>query len=188
MTAVKKEPTVVEALIKAKTNFGPIVKDRLNPFHKSRYATLDSVNKAVDGPLMENGFIVSHHLGVRFGKLYLVSRLIHVSGEFDLDWQESICPIPDGLEPQKMGSAITYARRYNKLQLLDLVADEDDDGNASTTITKPQVQTLIGLAKTNGWSNEEVKELIQGLGFTEASSLTLSAYLSISEQLQLAKK
>lgn len=35
-------------------------------------------------------------------------------------------------DPQGQGSAITYARRYALMAVLGLVADEDDDGNASS--------------------------------------------------------
>jgi hypothetical protein len=175
---------VIVALLKAKSSFGAIEKDRVNPFHKSKYATLDSINKAVDGPLIENGLCIVNRVANTDKGTFVVSRLVHVSGEFDETWQESTCPLPDTVDSQKLGSAITYARRYNKLALLDIVADEDDDGNASTKITQPQVNTLIALASKYKWDNEEVRTLIQSQGFNSSADLSLSAYSAICEEIK----
>jgi hypothetical protein len=41
-------------------------------------------------------------------------------------------------DPQSMGSAITYQRRYSLAALLNLNIDKDDDGNAASVA--PQVQ------------------------------------------------
>lgn len=183
-TLVQGSSPAIAALIKAKANFGAIEKDRTNPFHKSKYATLDSINKAVDGPLLEQGLVVVHRIEQIEGAMFVVSRLLHESGEFDPSWQMSTCPIPNTTDSQKLGSAITYARRYNKLQLLDIVADEDDDGNASTKITTPQRSNLASLAKKYKWSNDEVKELIAGYGFKSSADLSMSAYASICEELK----
>jgi hypothetical protein len=39
---------------------------------------------------------------------------------------------------QKMGSAITYARRYSLSAICGIAADEDDDANAASVPSKPQ--------------------------------------------------
>ena len=180
----KYENPVIVALLKAKASFGAIVKDRVNPFHKSKYATLDSVNKAVDSALIDNGLCVVNRIASTENGTFVISHLVHTSGEFDPSWQESVCPLPDTLDSQKLGAAITYARRYNKLALLDIVADEDDDGNASTRITQPQVSTLVALAGKHKWSNDEVKQLIQAQGFASSADLSLSAYQAICEEIK----
>jgi hypothetical protein len=61
------------------------------------------------------------------GHHFLFTRLVHVSGQ----WIESLCPIPAAGDMQKMGSAITYARRYSLSAICGIAADEDDDANAS---------------------------------------------------------
>jgi hypothetical protein len=57
---------------------------------------------------------------------------------------ESRFPIPETItDPQKMGSAITYAKRYNIGQLFNIMTDEDDDGNATKqTNNKQNVPTI----------------------------------------------
>ena len=49
---------------------------------------------------------------------------------------ESSLQLPTNLDAQKMGSAITYFRRYTLQSLLALQA-EDDDGNKAITKIKP---------------------------------------------------
>jgi hypothetical protein len=47
----------------------------------------------------------------------------------------SLAPVPvkvDLAQPQKTGSAMTYARRYSISAALGVVGDEDDDGNAAS--------------------------------------------------------
>ena len=61
----------------------------------------------------------------------LITRLVHSTGE----WLEDggvplLCE--NKANPQKMGSAITYARRYGLCAMLGIVGEEDDDGQRAT--------------------------------------------------------
>jgi len=67
--------------------------------------------------------------------------LIHESGE----WISSTSSTPskDATDPQKLGSAITYARRYALGAILSLNIDEDDDGQkAATAPAKKQTASV----------------------------------------------
>jgi ERF superfamily len=118
---------LVKALIKAKKEFGPISKDRVNPHFKSRYATLDAILAVVEPGLHANGLVVVQVLSKEDGAT-LVTHLIHESGQ----QLTSSYPLPDITDPQKFGAAITYARRYALCAILSVTADEDDDGNAAS--------------------------------------------------------
>ena len=170
---------VITALVAAKGNFGSIEKDAYNPFHKSKYSSLKAINDAVDSALLEQGLTVIQGLDIVDGRVYLVAKLVHVSGHYDPRIQESTYELPPTKKPQEMGSAMTYGRRYNKCALLDIVADSDDDGNASTTISGPQFNRLIAIAKKNKWDNEDVKQIIKDHGFESGQDLTLTAYQDI---------
>jgi hypothetical protein len=120
---------LLTALVAAKATFKPIPKDKVNPFHKSRYASLDAVLGAVEPSLLTNGLTLSHT--VDSGRL--ITRLYHTSGDF----LESSFNLPDLSDPQKLGSVISYYRRYAVCGLLSVTADEDDDGNAAKPSDKP---------------------------------------------------
>lgn len=123
---------LLTSLVAAKAAFKPIPKDKVNPFHKSKYASLDAVLGAVEPGLLANGLTLCHF--VEDGKL--ITRLYHTSG----DYLESKFNLPDLSDPQKLGSIISYYRRYAVCGLLSVTADEDDDGNAAKPAAIKQAQ------------------------------------------------
>lgn len=128
---------LIPALVKARLAFEPIAKDGKNPHYRTRYATLDSILSAVVKPLAENGLAIVQTLNPTPDAPILTTHLYHESGESI----ESNYPLPASTEPQKLGAAITYARRYAICAMLNIVADEDDDGNSAsskpTTVASP---------------------------------------------------
>jgi hypothetical protein len=118
---------LLKALIIAKSNFLPLRKDKKANYGK--YASLDAVLDSVELALLNQGLILSHQLVEN----NLVTTLYHVSGEK----LESIFTIGEVSDPQKLGSKLTYFRRYAICGMLSICADEDDDGQA----TKAQLTT-----------------------------------------------
>jgi ERF superfamily len=105
-----------------------IVQTRTGSSYKFKYATLSAVLDATRKPLAENGLSITHVLVERNGRNRLISRLMHASGQ----WMESEFPLfVTEQTNQALGSALTYAKRYSRCALLDIAADEDDDGNAA---------------------------------------------------------
>lgn len=104
-------------------------KETENPYYRSRYADLAEVFNTVRKSLTEYGLSVlqgAHE--TETGKWVLVTKLIHLSGE----WVETEYPILTAKQDaQGFGSAMTYARRYSLSSMLG-VAQEDDDGNEAS--------------------------------------------------------
>ena len=116
------------ALAKAQGEITGALKDSANPFFKSKYADLASCWDACRSPLSKNGLSVVQGLDVSDGHLYLVTRLLHSTGQ----WISSTTPVtPKDDTPQGMGSALTYARRYALTAMVG-VAQVDDDANAAS--------------------------------------------------------
>jgi hypothetical protein len=119
---------ITAALIKAKSQFKPVSKNKVNPFHKSKYANLDSILEAIGDALYFNGLLLIQPIESLENNSTLFTRLIHAeSGEII----ESSIVIPSQSDPQKFGSLLTYYRRFAICSLLAIVADDDDDGNAA---------------------------------------------------------
>lgn len=108
---------------------GAITKDSKNPFFKSNYFDINGLIKEVKPILNELGLVIIQPLTVVDGKSALSTYLI--DGENGDKLTESTVILPEGLDAQKMGGAITYYRRYALQSLLFLQA-EDDDGNTAT--------------------------------------------------------
>lgn len=122
------------ALLAAMRDFGAVKKDRQNPAFRSSYATLHSILEAVEGPLNDHGLILVQRLqptGEGLLLPMLVTELIHAESGQSIS-STVLVASKDPNDPQKVGGAITYFRRYSLLTLLNLTPEEDDDGNAAS--------------------------------------------------------
>jgi hypothetical protein len=140
------------------TKVAKIPKSESNPFYKSKYAALPSLLDAIQIPLEESGLVFTQ---LPDGE-YLTTLLIHFeSGEF-ISSSYKMNPIKT--DPQSIGSAITYARRYALGSILGLNIDEDDDGNkasakANTPIPPPPAPELPWLNLLDKEGNPKEKTL-----------------------------
>lgn len=114
------------ALAKAQGGIENPGKNRVNPHFKSEYADLAAIIEVSKKPLSENGLSVLQ-LPTRNGRgMELRTILLHSSGQY-LGCTIPLLSLTKG--PQPFGSELTYMRRYAQAALLNLAADEDDDGN-----------------------------------------------------------
>ena len=131
-----------KALSQFHNSMGKIMKSETNPFFKSKYASLPNILDAIQAPLFESGLVFLQMPD----EDKLTTILIHSeSGEF---FQSSYSMHPTKNDPQGIGSAITYARRYALCAILGLNVDEDDDGNKASEPVKGYKFTKIGECKT----------------------------------------
>jgi hypothetical protein len=94
-----------------------------------RYATLPACLETARQTLSKNNLAVLQMTYTDPDRL--VTRIIHVSGLFVEDGGVPLL-CENKANPQKMGSAITYARRYGLCAMLGIVGEEDDDGQRAT--------------------------------------------------------
>jgi len=97
---------------------------------KTRYADLEQVNEVVLGRLnqLDTIWVCRPHLEA--GTFGLHYQLRHVPSGTQKD---GIWPLKLSENPQQMGSATTYGRRYSLLAVTGIVAaEEDDDGDAAS--------------------------------------------------------
>lgn len=134
---IKSESTkeLATALAKAQGQMGAAIKDRENPAFKAggrvtKYADLNAVWDACRGVLTDNGLsVMQMPEDAGEGRIALTTILLHSSGEF-IGNTASTRIVKD--DPQGVGSAITYLKRYALASFVGVVADEDDDGNAAS--------------------------------------------------------
>jgi len=122
--------TISGALVKFHAQMGKVSKDTVNPFFKNKYASLSNIIEAVTPHLTANGLTIVQ-MPTQDG---LETLLLHESGEYI--GSTSTIAAKDASNPQAVGSAITYARRYAIGAVLSLNIDEDDDANAAATPPK----------------------------------------------------
>jgi hypothetical protein len=111
---------------------GKIKKDKSNPYFKSSYFDINSLLEALQPLLEKEGLTVIQPLTTVEGRPAI--RTLVMDGDNTLG---DPVPLPDLQDPQKMGSCITYYRRYS-LQSLFCLQSEDDDANLASGKTKKE--------------------------------------------------
>jgi hypothetical protein len=121
---------IASAIVKAQGELNSVSKDGTNPHFNKRYATLQNIVESTREVLRKHGLAVVQTFSETDGTyINLDTTVLHESGE----WIAGTLTLrPDKTDPQRMGSATTYARRYALSAILGIVTDDDDDGNASS--------------------------------------------------------
>ena len=132
-------------LLEVQKKIGAISKDSTNPFFKSKYFDINKLLDVVKPIMNEEGLLLLQPLSNIDGIASIKTIIIDVETG---DTIENNTPLTQINDSQKMGSAITYFRRYSLQSLLGLQA-EDDDGNKASK------------KEEKGKSLKEVKESIE---------------------------
>jgi hypothetical protein len=142
---MEKSESITElskALIKVQAALKPALKDKTNPYLKSKYTDLGGVWEVCRALLQENCLAVIQVSGIDTGGSYLETILAHESGEW-ISGRYPLKPVRED-DPQALGSAMTYARRYSLAAILGIVT-EDDDAEAAMP-RPPEVKQKIKIA------------------------------------------
>jgi len=123
---------IYNKLYKLQLEIGIISKDVTNPFYKSKYFDINSLIGQLHPLLKKHGLLLLQP--ILDNKVYSIIREINGEGYVD-----SYINLPEISDPQKLGSAITYFRRYTLQSLLALQA-EDDDGNKAIVKQKSSLR------------------------------------------------
>jgi hypothetical protein len=171
---MKKQETTVEAaaltflqkLHNAKQSIKKIAKNAKNPHFKNNYADINALIEEVEPILLENRLLLLQP--IEDG--YVYTRIVDINSG---DIAESCMKLPEIQDPQKIGSAVTYYRRYTLQSLLSLQA-VDDDANLSSEAVKSQKQ---------GLTQERFLKALEGIKNGTVSKQDLSKFELTKEQL-----
>ena len=118
-------------------------KNSINPHFKSKYADLAEVINTVRPVLSKHGLSVMQFPSYSDGIVHVETVIAHKSGE----WMSEKCSAPaQKQDPQGVGSAISYLRRYSLAAVCNL-AQEDDDANASSKAPKQATRSTAPISK-----------------------------------------
>jgi hypothetical protein len=137
---------IATALVKAQGEMSNATKGNTNPFFKSKYADLNAIREAVIPVLNANGISVLQPMKHIEGKNFIVTILLHESGEMMESFTEIIYNKQN--DAQAQGSGITYARRYGLQSFVCVGADDDDGNKASAPVNFKTLSYKLNEAKT----------------------------------------
>lgn len=134
--------SINQKLFALQQEIGAIAKDNKNPFFKSNYFDINSLINNLNPLLRKYSLLLLQPI---------INNEVH-SVIQDVESEKRILSsikLPDINDPQKLGSCITYFRRYTLQSLLGLMA-EDDDGNLASNkkIESKQEDNRSWLTKT----------------------------------------
>tara|TARA_R110000782_G_scaffold16670_1_gene47513 strand:+ start:28 stop:540 length:513 start_codon:yes stop_codon:yes gene_type:complete len=123
---------IYSKLYELQNELGAISKDATNPFYKSKYFDINSLIGQLKPLLQKHNLVLLQPI--------TDNQVRSVIVDLEGGSVESAIQLPNDLDAQKLGSAITYFRRYTLQSLLALQAI-DDDGNLA--IKKNKKPTLL---------------------------------------------
>lgn len=121
------------------------MKDKANPFFKSKYVPLENVVEAITETAGNHGLSFIQYPLNKEDQVGVITILMHSSGE----WIESepIFAKPGKQDAQAAGSVITYLKRYSLSAVFGITSDEDDDGERSMDRNNGSQQTYQNQSK-----------------------------------------
>lgn len=160
--------SIYKKIAEAKKEIGTVTKNSKNPHFKNTYADINALIDAVEPILLKNGLVLLQP--IRDGKQF--TEIHDTESETKV---ESYIDLPINQNPQQMGSAITYFRRYTLQSLLSLQAEDDDGQKASAhqpqkaiiipaKATEQEIETaieILSMATNETELNEKYKMLTQ---------------------------
>ncbi len=122
--------SIYKKLLEVQKEVGAISKDSKNPFFKSKYFDINQLIEHVQPVLNKHGLLLLQPVydGRVWSKIY--------DSENADSYISSSLNLPEFNDPQKLGSCITYYRRYTLASLLGLQAEDDDGNKASKPVAK----------------------------------------------------
>ena len=167
------------ALAKAQGDIDNVKKTSTNPGFRSKYANLAAVWDTIREELSKNGlsvvqFPIDAPNGSPEDTVGLKTILLHSSGQY-LEATFSM-PVKDAKNPQAVGSALTYARRYALMAVVG-IAPEDDDGNAASG-TKPKPGAAPTPDQTD-WAKAAKDTLDHALNATASAADVRGTYAKV---------
>ncbi len=125
-----------KAFVAAQMAAEAVTKANMNPAFKSKYADLAAVVEAVIPALNAQGIGVMQFPAFDGEFVTVTTTFLHDSGA---SVSSDLRLRPSKSDPQGVGSAVTYGRRYSLLAMMG-AAPEDDDGNAASGPRQPATE------------------------------------------------
>lgn len=123
--------------------------DKRNPHFKNKYASLESVIKTVR-TASQFGLTFTQEMDFEGEITFVRTVMMHSSGAMRVSRTKIVSKDPN--DPQKQGSAISYAKRYGLQSIFGLPSD-DDDGEVATLKPDGNAPTFVHSGKSASGGN-----------------------------------
>lgn len=154
------------------------------------YASLDDIHRQIAPLLAECGLSVTFSASITDAGHVTAKCLIHHGRH--VEHSEITLPVPTSMrvnDTQKMGAALSYAKRYALCAALNIVVtDEDNDaGRLSATIDDEQLATINEWIELMG-EGFKLKPFLKWLAIDSLAEIPAESYLTVITELQRKAK
>lgn len=158
---MNKSESVVEinkAMVAFRKQVKQPLKDKNNPFFKSKYVPLENIVEAIDEAATPHGLSYTQWaLNDSDGRVGVATMLMHESGEY-IEY-DPVFMNAEKNTPQGAGSLISYLKRYSLSAIFGITSDQDDDGIAASGKQSKSEPKASG--KTVGALKQEVLNFVE---------------------------
>lgn len=169
---------VVKKLFKIQNEISAVKKTSTNPHFRSKYADLNEVLDVVKEQLNKNNLLLTQPAGKDEYGAYVETQIFDGDTAGGISTRVYLSGSEDNM--QKVGAAITYARRYGLVSLLALESEDDDGetavGRGPAQAVKPEVKRQLKVDKPVQKSSqrEVLNELISKTAQTLVDQETMT--------------
>ena len=154
-TAQPASRNIATALLEFHKTNPHVVEDKRNPHFKNQYASLESVIKTVR-TASQFGLTFTQEMDFEGDITFVRTVMMHSSGDTRVSRTKIVSKDPN--DPQKQGSAISYAKRYGLQSIYGLSSpSDDDDGEIANKDGKAPTDPILEAIK----NAQSIKELNQ---------------------------
>jgi|SRR6056300_264376 hypothetical protein len=156
-TTNKQDNNIAMALIAFHQTNPHAYEDKRNPHFKNKYASLESVIKTVR-TASQFGLTFTQEMDFEGDISFVRTVMMHSSGAMRVSRTKIVSKDPN--DPQKQGSAISYAKRYGLQSIFGLPSD-DDDGEVATLKPEGYAPTFVpsGNSASGGITSSKPSEV-----------------------------
>lgn len=195
---------IIPALLKVQNEVISFNKDGFNPHFKNNYITLDSILADVRPKLTEENLLLIQEVHSDGEYAEITTTIYHESGEYIQ--AETLKLKPTQNNPQQMGSAITYGKRYQLSSLLGVSSETDDDGagaskgadkkkrapegpSATGVLSEAQIKRFYAIARSGGYTPAQANKALQATyNIDDPTKLTRAQYDEVCNAMESKKK
>ncbi len=133
---------LASALSKAQGEMSAASKNGYNPHFRSNFSTLEDLIEASRPALTKHGLSVCQYPHSDGDHTYLVTKLKHASGQEEASQVRIVLKDPSDI--QKLGSAMSYLKRYAYASICGIATSEnEDDGNSVSQSSEQKPSDVI---------------------------------------------
>jgi len=130
---------IAKAMSLAQKDIKPAAKDGVNPHFRSSFSTLSAIWEAIRQPLTDNSLTLWQDVVTEDKSVSVTTRIVHNSGQW-VEFGPLSMPLVK-FDPQAIGSATSYAKRYALCAAIGVVSDEDGDDDGENAQGRGAIQT-----------------------------------------------